>query len=71
MWNLLLLAVDFRSIHRTWFLIPLVIVVSLVYSASRYEMPERIIRRALRLFLTITSFMAVVFVVLVLMSWGL
>ena len=70
MWTALF-ALDAATVHRTWFLVPLVIVVSLVYSASRYEMPDRILRRAARLSLTILGFMAAVFAVLVLLSWGL
>jgi hypothetical protein len=71
MWNLLLLAADIRNIQRTWFLLPLIIVVSLVYSASRYESPQRIITRALRMGLTILGFMGAVFVILILLQWGL
>lgn len=67
----LLFALGFGSLHRTWFAIPLIIVISLVYSASRYESPPRILRRALRLGLTIAGFMAAVFVVLVVFSYGL
>lgn len=55
----------------TWQLIPLAAVISLVYSASRYELPERILRRAARLFLTILGFMAAVFVLLLFLSFGL
>jgi hypothetical protein len=67
----LLFAVGLGSIHRTWFAIPLIVVISLVYSASRYESPPRILRRALRLGLTITGFMAAVFAILVVFSYGL
>ncbi len=55
------------AIKVTWFLLPLAAVISLVYSASRYELPERILRRAGRLFVTILFFMGIVFGVL----WGL
>ena len=55
----------------TWYLPPLAAVISLVYSASRYEHPQRILRRALRLFLTIMLFMGVVLVALVLFSFNL
>ena len=59
------------EVHYTWYLIPLAIVISLVYSASRYELPERILRRAARLFLTILMFMGAVFVVLQVLSFNL
>ena len=37
--------------------IPLIVVISLVYSASRYESPPRILRRAGRISVTIAGFM--------------
>lgn len=66
MWNFLA-----PDANKTWLLIPLVIVVSLVYSASRYEHPGRIMNKAARLFLTIMGFMAIVFGVLTFLSHGL
>lgn len=55
----------------TWYLLPLAVVISLCYSASRYELPEQILRRAARLFVTIILFMGVVLVVLYLLSFRL
>lgn len=55
----------------SWYVLPLAAVISLVYSASRYELPERILRRAARLFLTIVGCMAALFVVLYVLSYGL
>ena len=55
----LLLAAGTGFISRLWFLLPLIVVISLVYSASRYETSDRIIRRAGRLALQIAGFMAV------------
>ncbi len=55
----------------TWHVIPLAVVVSLVYSASRFELPEAILQRSARLFGTILLFMGVVFLVLYLLSFGL
>jgi hypothetical protein len=57
--------------NTTWYVLPLAGAISLVYSASRYELTERILRRASRLFLTITGFMSAVFVVLWLLSANL
>ncbi|MGZ0171094.1 MAG: hypothetical protein ACKVHE_16185 [Planctomycetales bacterium] len=57
--------------NTTWYVLPLAGAISLVYSASRYELTERILRRAARLFLTITGFMSVVFVILWLLSANL
>ncbi|MDG2359813.1 MAG: hypothetical protein P8M20_09180 [Planctomycetaceae bacterium] len=57
--------------NTTWYVLPLAGAISLVYSASRYELTERILKRAARLFLTITGFMAGVFVILWLLSANL
>ncbi len=65
MWNLTLLAAGTNVI---WFLFPLAAVISLVYNASRYELPERILRRALRLFITIIVFMSIVLALLMFFS---
>jgi hypothetical protein len=57
--------------NMLWYLFPLAAVISLVYSASRYEMPGRILRRSVRLFLQIVVFMAVVLAVLFGLDVGL
>ena len=54
-----------------WYLLPLAAVVSLVYSASRYELTENILRRAARLFVQILVFMTAVFFLLWALSLGL
>jgi hypothetical protein len=58
------------SYNLTWYIFPLAMVVSLVYSASRFELPDRILRRAIWLFIQIVGFMAIVFVVLWVLSFG-
>ncbi len=55
----------------TFYLFPLAVVISLVYSASRFELPDPILRRAARLFVTILVFMGIVLGVLVLLSRNL
>ncbi len=57
-------SLTFAQISVTWYLLPLALVISLVYSASRYELPERILRKAGRLFITIMVFMSVFFAIL-------
>lgn len=59
------------QINVTWYALPLAVVISLVYSASRYELPECILRRAAKLFVIITVFMVAVFVLLMLLSLNL
>jgi len=55
----------------TWYLIPLAMVISLVYSASRYELSEQILRRAIRLFMMIVGLMVGVLIILWLLSLNL
>ena len=55
----------------TWYLLPLAMIVSLVYSASRFELPSRILRRAVWLFIQIVGFMSIVFGVLWFLSFGI
>ena len=59
------------DVHSPWYLFPLALVISLVYSASRYELPSKILSRAGRMFLTIMIFMGIVFVVLDTLSFWL
>lgn len=68
---LLLAAADFFTLTRSAFLLPIVVIISLVYSASRYESPERIVRRAAKVGLQILGFMAVVLGLLIVFSWNL
>jgi len=60
-----------QSTNVTFYLVPLAMVISLVYSASRFELPDRILRRAIWLFLQIIGFMGAVFVLLWLLSYKL
>ncbi len=55
----------------TWYMVPLAMAISLVYSASRYELPEYILWRAFRLFLQILGFMVAAFGFLWLLTYGL
>lgn len=67
----LLLAIENWRDLRLWYLPPLIIVVSLVYSASRYEAPERIIRRAARMAFMVTIAMAGAMLLIEFLSRGL
>ena len=58
-----------QSANVSWYLLPLAMVVSLVYSASRFELPDRILQRAIWLFLQIVGFMGMVFAVLWFLSY--
>ncbi|HXY35617.1 MAG TPA: hypothetical protein VEI07_15400 [Planctomycetaceae bacterium] len=59
------------SSHASWYLLPLALTVSLVYSATRFEYPPQILRRSARLFFTILISMGALFAVLFLLSWNL
>ena len=54
--------------NRLWYSVPLVIVISLVYAATRHELMVPILEHALRFGLWILGFMAIVFLLLVLFS---
>lgn len=54
-----------------WYIFPLAAVISLVYSASRFELTELILRRSGRLCLQILIFMGVVLTALLLLSYWL
>ena len=62
----LLLAV--AGINDMWYALPLVVAVSLVYSATRHEQVGPILAHAARIGIWIVGFMAVIFIVLMLIS---
>lgn len=68
MGGLMLLA---ANVETTWCLVPLAAAISLVYNASRYELPERIVKRAAWMFVKILGFMAIVFLILTALSFRL
>ncbi len=51
--------------------IPLIVAVSLVYGATRHEEMGEIIQHAARAGIWIVSFMAIIFVILVVAGWNL
>lgn len=53
-------------INELWFALPLIVVVSLVYSATRYERNDDILIGSVRSAVWICGFMGVIFAVL----WG-
>lgn len=67
----LLLAAEHWKDMRLWYLPPLILVVSLVYSTSRFEAPERILRRAVRMSCTIAIAMAGAMLIIELLTRGL
>lgn len=65
--NPLLLAA--LTTNQIWYALPLVVVVSLVYAATRHEEIGPILSHALRIGVWIVGFMVTVFAVLFLVSW--
>lgn len=57
----------FARVNELWFALPLIVVVSLVYSATRHELPGPIVQGALRMAAWIGGFMLIGFAVLYLM----
>ena len=57
------------EISQLWYLPPLVVAVSLVYGATRHELPWPILVQSYRAARWILTFMAVIFVILLLVSW--
>ena len=54
--------------NRLWYSLPLVIVISLVYAATRHESMRPILEHAIRFGLWIIGFMGAVFLILVVLS---
>lgn len=67
MFNAFLLAAD--PINQLWYALPLVVVGSLVYAATRHEEMGPIVRLAVRSGLLIALIMGILFVILYAMSW--
>ncbi len=59
------------QINNLWFTLPLIVSVSLVYSATRHELMIPILQHALRIGVWIVGFMAVILVVILLIAWRL
>jgi hypothetical protein len=51
-------------LHNLYFAVPLIVVVSLVYSATRHEYMPAIVNGAVRVALWITVFMLIIFAII-------
>lgn len=54
----------FAQTNDMWYAVPLIVVVSLVYAATRHEEPVPILHHASRVAAWVTGFMAIIFVAL-------
>ena len=66
--TLSLILASSAMLNRMWYSVPLIVVISLVYAATRHEVLKPILDHALRFGFWIVGFMLIVFVVLVLVS---
>jgi hypothetical protein len=57
------------QVHMMWYSLPLIVAISLVYSATRHEAMQPILAHALRLGIMIALFMAAIWVALVLLAY--
>ena len=56
--------------NRLWYALPLVVSISLVYGATRHELVKPILNHAFRAAVWIGCFMAIIFAVLLFISWA-
>ena len=64
--EILLLSIHVKDF---WYALPLIVVVSLVYAATRHELMGPILAHAVRIGVWIVGFMAIVLAVLLTISW--
>jgi hypothetical protein len=55
--------------NQLWYMAPLIVAISLVYGATRHEHIVPILQNSLRAAWWIISFMGLIFVVLLIMTW--
>ena len=55
--------------NQLWYVVPLIVTISLVYGATRHELMGPILHNAFRAATWIAGFMAIIFFVLVGVSW--
>ncbi len=59
------------SFNQIWYVLPLIVSVSLVYGATRHELMGAILSNAFRAATWIVGFMGIIFGILVVVSWML
>lgn len=68
--SFLILAPLFASLptNKLWYLLPLIVSISLVYGATRHELMRPILQHSLRSAVWVVGFMAIIFAVLFALS---
>ena len=64
-----ILLADILRINMLWHAVPLILVVSIVYGATRHEYMPEILTNAYRATTWIVSFIAIIFGILLVVSW--
>ena len=64
-----ILLADFLRFNMLWHAVPLILVVSIVYGATRHEYMPEILTNAYRAATWIVSFIAIIFGILLVVSW--
>ncbi len=57
--------------NQLWYSVPLIVSISLVYSATRHEQMNHILRHAWHTGVWIVGFMAIIMAILCVVSWAL
>jgi len=60
-----------NQVNAVVYLIPLLAVISLVYNATRYEIPQVIIQRSIRFFFYALIIMGALMTLLAILSWNI
>jgi hypothetical protein len=56
---------------QLWYIMPLILAVSLVYGATRHELPGPILHHAFKTAVWMVTFMGAIFAILLFVSWGI
>lgn len=57
------------NVSQLWYMVPLIVSISLVYGATRHEWMRPIVVNAIRAGCWIVSFMGVIFLILLVLGW--
>jgi hypothetical protein len=57
------------SVNQLWYMAPLIVAISLVYGATRHEYMVPILQNAVRAAWWILSFMGLIFLLLMVLTW--
>ena len=57
------------GVNQLWYMVPLIVSISLVYGATRHELMKPILVNALRAAWWVVSFMGVIFLILLFLGW--